>query len=101
MKSGGGCDMGDRLIEFYGTECVHCKEMDPLVERLEGEEGVKVTRLEVWHNSENAALMQKLDKDEDGQAFCGGVPFFYNEKTNDKICGNTDYERLRKWAAGK
>jgi thiol-disulfide isomerase/thioredoxin len=92
--------MGNRLIEFYGTECVHCREVDPLIEKLEKEEGVKVTRLEVWHNSENAALMDKLDRDEKGQTLCGGVPFFYNEKTGKKICGTTSYDKLKKWALG-
>ena len=29
--------MGERLLDFYGTECPHCIEMDPLVERLEKE----------------------------------------------------------------
>ena len=92
--------MGNRLIEFYGTECVHCREVDPLIEKLEKEEGVKITRLEVWHNSENAALMDKLDRDEKGQMFCGGVPFFYNEKTGKKLCGTTSYEKIKKWALG-
>lgn len=93
--------MADRLIEFYGTECGHCKKMDPLVERLENEEGVKITRLEVWHDSQNAALMAELDRDEKGQTFCGGVPFFYNEKTGKKICGTTDYDKLKVWALGE
>lgn len=92
--------MGDRLIDFYGTECVHCKEMDPLIEKLENEEGVKVTKLEVWHNSQNAALMKELDKDENGGTFCGGVPFFHNEKTGKKICGTTTYEKFKEWALG-
>ena len=91
----------DRLIEFYGTECVHCKEMESLIEKLNKEHGIKITRLEVWHNSENAKLMQKYDKDETGNEFCGGVPFFYNEKTGKKICGNTKYEKLKAWADGK
>ncbi|HHT9120821.1 MAG TPA: thioredoxin family protein [Candidatus Hypogeohydataceae bacterium YC41] len=93
--------MADRLIEFYGTECVHCKKMDPLIERLEREQGVKITRLEVWHNSQNAALMENVDRDEKGLPFCGGIPFFYNEKTGKKICGETTYEELKKWALGK
>jgi len=50
---------GKRLIEFYGTECVHCKEMDPIREKVEKDIGVKITRLEVWHNSENARLLQR------------------------------------------
>jgi thiol-disulfide isomerase/thioredoxin len=92
---------GDRLIEFYGTECVHCKEMKPIIEKVEKELGVKITRLEVWHNSENAKLLQQYDKDENGNEFCGGIPFFYNEKTGKKICGNTSFEKLKDWAKGK
>jgi|TARA_B100001964_G_C14254776_1_gene611787 thiol-disulfide isomerase/thioredoxin len=93
--------MADRLIEFYGTECVHCKEMEPIIEKIQKELGVKITRLEVWHNSENAKLLQAYDKDENGDEFCGGIPFFYNEKTKGKICGNTKIEKLKAWAEGK
>lgn len=84
------------LIEFYGTECVHCNRMMPLVESLEEELGVKIQRLEVWHNEENANLMRKFDR-----GFCGGVPFFFNRKTGKWICGATSYENLKKWALGK
>jgi thiol-disulfide isomerase/thioredoxin len=92
--------MTDRLIEFSGAECVHCKEMVPIVEKVEKELGVKVAKLEVWHSNENAKLMQKYDKDDKGNEFCGGVPFFYNEKTGKKICGNTSFEKLKAWAEG-
>jgi len=67
--------------------------MEPLVQRLEEEEKVKIAKIEVWHNEANAKLMREFDK---GQ--CGGVPFFYNKKTGKWICGSTDYERLKKWA---
>lgn len=83
------------LLMFYGTECEHCHEMNPLVARLEKAEKVKVERLEVWHNAENAKLMKKYDKD-----FCGGVPFFYNTKTKKWICGAEEYEELKEWAVG-
>ena len=85
---------------FSGRECVHCKEMNPLVQKLE-KEGVEVTKMEVWHDASNRKLMEQYDKDEDGNEFCGGVPFFYNEKTGKKICGNTKYEKLKVWAEGK
>ena len=84
-----------RLIMFTGTECTHCHEMEPLVEKLEQELGIKVERLEVWHNEENNALREKLDNGR-----CGGIPFFYNEKTKEVICGNTDFEALKAWATG-
>jgi thiol-disulfide isomerase/thioredoxin len=84
------------LLDFFGTECVHCHEMDPLVERLEQELKVKVEHIEVWHNAKNAELLQKLDK-----GFCGGVPFFFNRKTGKWICGSTNYEKFKAWATGK
>jgi len=84
------------LIDFYGTECVHCKDLEPLVERLKKEEGIELTRLEVWHNQKNAELLQKLD-----QGKCGGVPFLYNKKTGKWICGVPTYEKLKDWAKGK
>jgi len=84
------------LLEFYGTECVHCNEMRPMVEKLEKEIKIKFTRIEVWHNSKNAELLRKYDK-----GFCGGVPFFYNKKTEKWICGSTSYENLKRFALGK
>ena len=84
------------LLMFTGTECVHCHEMEPLVERLEKELKVKVKRLEVWHNAENAKILE--EKDTIG---CGGIPFFYNEKTKKALCGAVGYEELKAWAIGK
>ena len=84
------------LIEFYGTECVHCREMEPLIAKLEKEEGIKIERLEVWHNSKNVQMMHQFDK-----GFCGGVPFFYNKKTGEWICGSTSYDKFKSWALEK
>jgi thiol-disulfide isomerase/thioredoxin len=84
------------LIEFYGTECSHCRTMEPLIERLQDERGIAIQRLEVWHNEENAKLMREYDK-----GFCGGVPFFYNKKTGKWICGSVNYDKLRDWALDK
>lgn len=84
------------LIDFYGKECPHCIKMMPLVDRLEKEAGIKVERLEVWHNAENA---KKLEEYDNGQ--CGGVPFFINTDTGNMICGEAPYEELKKWAGVK
>jgi len=86
--------MGE-LMMFTGTECTHCHEMEPLVDKLEKEENVKVARLEVWHNAENMKKLKELDAGR-----CGGVPFFYNTKTEKFICGNSSYEDLKAWALG-
>lgn len=82
-----------RLLEFYGEECPHCRRMHSLVEKLEKELGVNFEKYEVWHNEENAKVMKQYDKD------CGGVPFFYNAKTGESICGEVPYEMLKEWAA--
>jgi thiol-disulfide isomerase/thioredoxin len=91
-------EKSDRLIMFSGTECVHCKEMDPLIEQLKKEEGKEVVHVEVWHNAENAAWLKEVDKNDDGSVLCGGIPFFFNEKTGKKLCGNQKYEKLKEWA---
>jgi len=70
--------------------------MEPLVEQLEKETGVKVERLEVWHNDDNAKKMDGYDKGR-----CGGVPFFINTDTGAMICGEVSYEDLKSWASAK
>jgi thiol-disulfide isomerase/thioredoxin len=85
------------LLEFYGIECDHCVDMEPLMGQIEKELNLPIRRFEVWYNDENAKLLQKLDK---GGA-CGGVPFFYNKKTRSWICGATTYPNLKAWATGK
>ncbi len=82
------------LIDFYGRECPHCHKMEPLVERLEQEAGVKVEKFEVWHDAENAKKMARYDNGR-----CGGVPFFMNTETGAMICGEVSYEELKAWAA--
>lgn len=82
------------LLEFYGEECPHCIRMKPLIERLEKEEGVTVTSHEVWHNKENAKKLASYDK-----GLCGGVPFFFNTETGAYICGEAEYDEVKKWAA--
>lgn len=87
--------MGD-LIDYYGSECPHCHDMDPLVEKLEKELKVKVKKVEVWHSAANAAKLKKVDT-----IGCGGVPFFFNENSGKAICGSTSFEKLKEWAQGK
>ena len=84
------------LIMFYGTECVHCHAMMPLVKKLEKEEKIKVQLIETWHNATNQRKFEEMDKGE-----CGGVPLFVNTSTGKKICGETSYEKLKAWAKGK
>ena len=89
-------DLPSNLLFFYGTECPHCHDMFPFIDKLEEEEKIKFAMLEVWHNSKNAAILEKMD-----QGFCGGVPFSFNTKTKKWICGAVDYETFKEWAIGK
>ena len=83
------------LYEFYGDNCPHCIAMKPLVEAMEKKLKVKVERLEVWNNEDNAKKMQEFDR-----GLCGGVPFFYNTDSKQFICGSCDEEMLEAWANG-
>ena len=69
--------------------------MEPLIKKLEKENGVTVERLEVWHDKKNMETLSKYDKDS-----CGGVPFFINTETRETICGEASYDELKSWALG-
>jgi thiol-disulfide isomerase/thioredoxin len=89
----------NKLVMFHGRECPHCRVMMPLVDRLMEETGVDIERLEVWHNEKNADLMRSLR--EIIEPKCGGqlrTPTFMNTETNDIICGEVEYEKLKEWA---
>jgi len=90
-----------RLIMFHGRECPHCKKMMPLVEKLEQETGVVFEKREIWHDEANADLMRSFRPII--AAKCGGqlrVPTFLKVETNDVMCGEVDYDKLKAWAAG-
>ena len=97
-----GCEMSEkRLIWFHGKECPHCRKLAPVVDQFEAEPGIKLERLEVWHNEEHAKLMRSLAATI--APACGGdlgVPAFYNEITGKAICGRIDMAKLMAWAKG-
>lgn len=82
-----------RLLEFYGRECSHCHTMKPLIKKVEEELGVHFEKFEVWHDPENAHLVEKYDR-----GHCGGVPFYANTATGEWICGTVDYETFKAFA---
>jgi thiol-disulfide isomerase/thioredoxin len=88
-----------KLIMFHGRECPHCRVMMPHVDRLEKEAGIKIERYEVWHDEKNADLMRSYRDIIEPK--CGGqlrTPTFMNTETNDIICGEMAYEKLKEWA---
>lgn len=88
-----------RMVMFYARECPHCKAMMPYVDKLEKETGVVLEKLEVWHSEKNADLMRSYRSIIAPK--CGGqlrTPTFLNTETNDILCGEVEYEKLKKWA---
>ncbi len=88
-----------KLLMFYAKECPHCKVMLPFVDKLEKDAGVEIERLEVWHNEKNADLMRSYRTILAPK--CGGqlrTPTFFNTETNDILCGEVEYEKLKEWA---
>lgn len=88
-------DLPTPLMMFYGRGDDYCAQMEPLLQRLQKEEGLTVRKFEVWHTTRNTELLRKLDP-----ARCGGVPFFYNKESHRWICGATTYDNLKAWGSG-
>jgi len=88
-----------KLIMFHGKECPHCQAMMPVVDKLEKEEGIALDKKEVWHNEKNADLMRSHRDIIEPK--CGGqlrTPTFMNTETNDIVCGEVEYKKLKEWA---
>ncbi len=88
-----------KRIMFWARECPHCKNMMPYVDKLEKETDIKLERLEIWHDEKNADLMRSYRPIIAPK--CGGqlrTPTFFNTETNDVICGEVEYEKLKEWA---
>ena len=88
--------VNEDLMYFYGTECHFCIEMKPLIQQLEQELGQEFNKFETWHDEDNNRKRAQIDI-----GLCGGVPFFYNNKTKKSLCGLTDYDKLKEWAIGE
>ncbi len=89
------------IIEFYGETCPHCLSMKPIVGKIEKDKGIEITKLEVWNNTDNQAIMKKYEGII-GEA-CGGyaaVPAFVNTETNQALCGTHDAEDIIKLIDG-
>ncbi|PFH34076.1 hypothetical protein BESB_072280 [Besnoitia besnoiti] len=84
------------LLAFVGEECEYCRRMQAVEKAVEALlSGVKIHRLEVWHNALNFELLQELDRG----GKCGGLPFYFNMRTLQWICGATTKTNLLAWAA--
>eukprot|EP00802_Teleaulax_amphioxeia_P002363 Tamp_02365.p1 GENE.Tamp_02365~~Tamp_02365.p1 ORF type:complete len:271 (-),score=40.82 Tamp_02365:1235-2047(-) len=67
----------ESLLFFYGQGCNFTNRVLPEIRCLEAKLGRRVTPLETWNNTANAARYREVG----GPDLCGGVPFFFNTKT--------------------
>jgi len=93
--------MDSDLLFFFGESCPYTKIVAPAIECVElslqssGQKGI--SRLEVYSNQENSMKYIEVG----GRQKCGGVPFFYNARTGESVCGAATCERLKLWAQTK
>ena len=72
------------LLEFIADGSDNCDQMEPVVKRLEEDLGITVRKINISRRQEFASLFDTCGGNE-----CGNVPFFYNRKTAQAICGAT------------
>ena len=88
-----------KCIEFfYGRECPDCLAIIPAVKRLIAEDGVEITKREVWPDAENHQRMENIK--ELYEKNCEGnfvVPSFYDKESDRLICNPDSYENLKQW----
>ena len=84
----------ENLVYFFGGACRFTEKAKPEVSCLEASIQKRVVRLEVWEDKAN----QKAFEGVGGLEKCGGVPFFFNKKTQSAVCGARSCEVLKQWA---
>jgi hypothetical protein len=83
------------LISFVSDEYDHCKQMEPVLKRLEDDLGTVVRRINIFRRREFMGLLEAM-----GHNDCGTLPFYYNRRTGQAICGATSYLNLKRWGTG-
>lgn len=84
------------LLEFVSDTSEHCKQMEPIVSQLEKDLNTKFRRVNLSKRGEFANLYDCVGGNE-----CGTVPFFYNRRTAQAVCGRTSYQNLECLAMGR
>ena len=94
------------IILFYGDGCSYCEAVDEFISQNNIEDKLKITRLEVWYDKPNAALLGQIAQQ------CGitgdsvGVPFLYDPYSSEAggngscYVGEVDVPNFLKTQAG-
>ena len=51
------------IVLFYGETCSHCKDVEEFISQNQIDQKIKISKLEVYNNKENATLMAQMVKD--------------------------------------
>ena len=51
------------IVLFYGDTCPHCKDVEEFISQNQIDQKIKISKLEVYNNKENATLMAQMVKD--------------------------------------
>ena len=84
------------IVQFVSDRSEPCKRMAPLVKQLQQELKLKVRTINVSHNPAFLQLYECVGGNE-----CGNLPFYYNRRTAQAICGHTRYVNLQSLALGE
>ncbi len=57
--------------------------------------GTKIRRINIFSRKDTFSLLESIGYDE-----CGTLPFYYNRRTGQAICGATSYLNLKRWGTG-
>jgi len=86
------------LYYFHSVGCAYCKQIDPIVEKLNNE-GYDILRLDL-SEKDNQGLHREIENKYDLRC---GTPFLVDGSNGKNICGQTqsNEENIKKWADGE
>lgn len=66
------------IVLFYGQGCPHCADVEAFIKTNNIDQKIKITRMEVWYNKNNAATLAQVAVKCGITADSVGVPFLYD-----------------------
>ena len=84
------------LYYFHSVGCAFCKQIDPIVEKLNSE-GYDILSLDMSEN-DNRGLHREIENKYDLRC---GTPFLVDASNGKNVCGNATEEMIKAWVDGE
>ena len=84
------------LYYFNSVGCAFCKQIDPIVEKL-NKEGYDILSLDLAE-MDNQGLKREIENKYDLRC---GTPFLVDGSNGNYICGQTNEDMIKKWVDGE